>query len=76
MIKKTVYFRTQEDLDKFNAIPNKAQWLQDKLEDTPNMITQLPKPQVILDDTEDEVLIVNKKNLKVPKHVNYLKKKK
>lgn len=31
MIKKTVYFRTQEDLDKFNAIKNKAEWLHDHL---------------------------------------------
>lgn len=31
MIRKTVYFRTQEDLDKFNALPNKAEWLHIKL---------------------------------------------
>lgn len=31
MLKKTVYFRTQEDLDKFNAIKNKAEWLQTQL---------------------------------------------
>lgn len=27
MIRKTVYFRTQDELDKFNAIGNKAEWL-------------------------------------------------
>lgn len=31
MLKKTVYFRTQEDLDKFNALPNKAEWLHEQL---------------------------------------------
>jgi len=31
MLKKTVYFRTQEDLDKFNALPNKAEWISERL---------------------------------------------
>lgn len=31
MIRKTIYFRTQEDLDKFNAISNKAEWLHNRL---------------------------------------------
>lgn len=31
MIKKTVYFRTQIDLDAFNAIKNKTEWLHEHL---------------------------------------------
>jgi hypothetical protein len=31
MLKKTVYFRDQEDLNKFNAIANKAEWLHEHL---------------------------------------------
>lgn len=31
MIQKTVYFRNQDDLDKFNALPNKAEWLHEHL---------------------------------------------
>lgn len=34
MIKKTVYFRDQDDLDKFNAIKNKAKWLHERLNNT------------------------------------------
>lgn len=34
MIRKTVYFRTQEDLDKFNAIKNKAEWFHGILNDS------------------------------------------
>ena len=46
MIKKTVYFRTQEDLDKFNAIDNKAKWLHERLnnvvfEDNEYQVTQV-----------------------------------
>lgn len=32
LIQKTVYFRTQQDLDAFNAIPNKTEWLHNQLE--------------------------------------------
>lgn len=32
MLRKTVYFRDQDDLDKFNAIKNKAEWLHDHLD--------------------------------------------
>jgi hypothetical protein len=31
MLKKTVYFRSQQDLDAFNAIKNKAEWLNEML---------------------------------------------
>ncbi len=31
MIQKTIYFRTQEDLDLFNEIDNKAGWLHEHL---------------------------------------------
>jgi hypothetical protein len=33
MYQKTVYFQTQEDLNRFNAVSNKAQWLHNKLEE-------------------------------------------
>ena len=35
MIQKTVYFRTQEDLDSFNAISNKTEWLHQRLANIP-----------------------------------------
>lgn len=49
MIRKTVYFRTQEDLDKFNAIGNKAEWLHEHLsmpKFTKVQLSQEPVPQI------------------------------
>ena len=43
MIQKTVYFRTQEDLDKFNAIKNKAEWLHEHLKREPVFVMQQDK---------------------------------
>lgn len=67
MIKKTVYFRTQEDLDKFDAIKNKAEWLHehlsvDILKNRVNnqevfVVNRPPKPiKQVIDETNQAVV--------------------
>jgi len=52
MIRKTVYFRSQEDLDKFNALPNKAEWLHDHL--SSSYIIGYTKPNVYVNKLEGD----------------------
>jgi hypothetical protein len=48
MLRKTVYFRTQEDLDKFNAIGNKAEWLHDKLNADFNPVMVIDSSTIVM----------------------------
>lgn len=54
MIQKTVYFRTKEDLDLYNALPNKAEWLHEHL--TMGVYTIKPNndPPKVIHQTEEQ----------------------
>lgn len=69
MLQKTVYFRTQEDLDLFNALPNKTQWLHDRLNQDLSKKSLKPVVDAAIDLGEEM-----QKTKRCSKHVNYLKK--
>jgi hypothetical protein len=54
MLKKTVYFRDQEDLDKFNALPNKAEWLHEHLNPRNELEAHIRAMQELAPDVMDE----------------------
>lgn len=68
MLQKTVYFRTQEDLDLFNALPNKTQWLHSKLHADGAKTSLKPVVDAAIDLGEEI-----QKTKRRSKHVNYLK---